>query len=70
LNWQAFLDSLTTPGGKMLITLALVVTLMVLAFVMHETGHDPAEQGRLLISNAFTALISILVGQLRGGDTK
>jgi hypothetical protein len=64
VNWQNFLDSLTTPGGKMFVTLALLVWLMVIAFIMHETGHDPAEQGRLLLSNAFTALVAILLGYL------
>jgi hypothetical protein len=68
MSWQSFLDSLTTPGGRMFVTLTLLVWLMVLAFVMHETGHDPAEQGRLLLSNAFTALVSILLTYLAKGE--
>jgi hypothetical protein len=68
MSWQGFLDSLTTPGGRMFVTLTLLIWLMVLAFVMHETGHDPAEQGRLLLSNAFTALVSILLTYLAKGD--
>jgi hypothetical protein len=68
MNWQSFLDSLTTNGGKMFVTLTLLVWLMIMAFAMHETGHDPAEQGRLLMSNAFTALVSTLLGYLAKGD--
>jgi hypothetical protein len=68
MSWQSFLDSLTTPGGRMFVTLTLLVWLMILAFTMHETGHDPAEQGRLLLSNAFTALVSILLTYLAKGD--
>ena len=65
-RWQAFLDSLTTPGGRMFITLTMIAVIMTLAFVMHESGHDPAEEGRLLLSNSFTALTTILISQLKG----
>ena len=53
----------------MFITLTMIAVIMTLAFVMHESGHDPAEEGRLLLSNSFTALTTILISQLKG-ETK
>jgi hypothetical protein len=65
MKWQEFLDSLKTPGGKMFVTLALLIWLMLLSFTMHLLGKDPAEQGRLLLSNAFTALVALMLAHLK-----
>jgi hypothetical protein len=56
---------LETPGGKLALTVALLVWLSVLAFLMHLTHHDPAETGRTLLSNAFTSLLTVLLTQLK-----
>lgn len=63
-RWQAFLDSLTTQGGKIAITLFMLIFIVTLVSIAHFEGKDPQEQGRLLLSNAFTALFSTLLGYL------
>jgi len=64
MTWREFTDSLTTPGGSLLILLIIVVYISVMAFLLVETGHTPAENGRLLLSNAFTASFSLLLTKL------
>jgi hypothetical protein len=60
LNWQVF----ETEGGKIAVIIFMVVWLSALAFVMHVTKHDPQETGRVLISNAFTSLMTLLLAKL------
>lgn len=67
-RWQAFLDSLTTPGGKMAVVVSMLVFIVIIVAIAHFRGQDPAEQGKLLLSNAFTALFSTLLGYLGGGS--
>lgn len=64
MTWKDFTDSLVSPGGTLLITVLIVFYISVLAFVMVETGHTPAENGRLLLSNAFTAAFTLLMTKL------
>jgi hypothetical protein len=64
MTWKDFTESLTTPGGTMLILLIIVVYISVMAFLLVETGHTPAENGKILLSNAFTAAFSLLLTKL------
>ncbi len=66
MNWQAFLDSLTTVGGRIFILLILMFWLVSMLMILHLTKHDPGEEGKLLLSNSFTALFSTMLGYLGG----
>lgn len=59
---------LESEGAKMAVILFMLIYLSVLAFILHETHHDPAETGRVLLSNAFTSLMTLLLAKL--GDKK
>jgi hypothetical protein len=63
-RWQTFVDSLTTEGGKMFVILFFLTFLMVTVAILHFFGKDPAEQGRVLLTNAFTSLMTILLSRL------
>lgn len=60
MNFQ-FLES---EGAKMAVILFMLVYLSILAFILHETRHDPGETGRVLLSNAFTSLMTLLLAKL------
>ena len=60
------LDKLVTEGGKMAILLSLLMILIVVALVLHETNHDPAETGRTLLSNSFTSVFTAIMLKLTG----
>lgn len=60
------LKFLESEGSKMAIIIFMLVYLSVLAFVLHETHHDPQETGRVLLSNAFTSLMTLLLAKLGG----
>jgi len=57
-------ESLHTEGGKLFITLGLLLWLSLIAVVMHFFGKDPNETGRVLLSNAFTSLMTLLLTKL------
>lgn len=64
MNFQ-FLE---TEGGKMAVILFLLVYLSIIVVIMHATHHDPQETGRVLLSNTFTSLVTLLLAKL--GDKK
>lgn len=55
---------LETEGGKLLIILVLLFWLSLIAVFMHLYGKDPAETGRVLLSNAFTSLMTLALTKL------
>jgi len=57
-----------TEGGKIAIIVVLLVWLSILAAAMHLTNHDPQETGRVLLSNAFTGLMTLLLAKLGGKE--
>jgi hypothetical protein len=59
---------LETEGGKLAVIILLLVYLSVMAVYLHATHHDPQETGRVLISNAFTSLMTLLLAKLGRGD--
>jgi hypothetical protein len=65
LSIQAFLE---TEGGKIAIIIFMLLWLSIIAVVMVITGHPPQETGRVLLSNAFTSFITLLLAKL--GDKK
>lgn len=58
---QSFLES---EGGKIAVIVSMIVFLAVMAFIMHETHRDPGEESKVLISNAFTGLMTLLLTKL------
>ena len=58
---QQFLES---DGGKLAVLIFMLVYLSLLAFIMHLTKHDPQETGKVLLSNAFTSLMTLLLTKL------
>lgn len=52
----------------MAVILFMLIYLSAMALIMHETHHDPQETGRVLLSNAFTSLMTLLLAKL--GDKK
>jgi mannitol-specific phosphotransferase system IIBC component len=61
-----FFKALETEGGQMAVTIFMILWLGTIAFIMHQTGHDPAETGKVLLSNAFTGLMTLLITKLGG----
>ena len=59
-----------TEGGKIVTIVFLLLWLSVLAIAMHLTRHDPQETGRVLLSNAFTGLMTLLLAKLGGKEPK
>lgn len=59
---------LESEGAKMAVLLFLLLYLSLLAVLMHVTHRDPQETGRVLLSNAFTSLMTLLLAKL--GDKK
>jgi hypothetical protein len=59
---------LETEGGKLAVIIFMLVWLSTIAVWMHLSGHDPQETGRVLLSNAFTSLMTLLLAKL-GGKT-
>ena len=55
---------LETEGAKLAVIIFMLVYLSVMAVIMHLTRHDPQETGRVLISNAFTSLMTLLLTKL------
>jgi hypothetical protein len=64
MSVQTFLES---QGGELAVLIFMAIFISIMAFVMHETGHDPAETGRVLLSNAFTSIMTLLVRRLGAG---
>lgn len=60
---------LESEGAKMAVILFMLIYLSSMAFILHETHHDPQETGRVLLSNAFTSLMTLLLAKL-GGKTQ
>jgi hypothetical protein len=63
-RWQAFLDSLLSPGGRVLLIVIMLVFLVGVSMAMHMSGRDPAETGRALLISSFTSLFTLLVAYL------
>jgi len=61
VNLQAFLES---EGGRLAVVVFMILWLSVIAVWMHMTGHDPQATGKVLISNAFTSLMTLLLTKL------
>lgn len=49
----------------MAVILFMLIFLSIIAVVMHATHHDPQETGRVLLSNAFTSLMTLLLAKLK-----
>ena len=61
----AFLE---TEGGKIAVIIFMLFWLSVIAVYMVVSGHPPQETGKVLLSNAFTSFITLLLAKL--GDKK
>ncbi len=59
---------LETEGGKMAVIIFMLLWLSAIAVGMVLSGHTPQETGRVLLSNAFTGLMTLLIAKL--GDKK
>lgn len=69
MNLQPFFDSIISEGGQLAVVIFMLIFLSSVAFFMHETGHDPAETGRVLISSAFSSLMTLFLTKLGGKKT-
>ena len=58
---QTFLES---EGGRIAVILFMLGLLLGITMILHMTGHDPAETGRTLLSDAFTSLLTLLLAKL------
>jgi len=57
-------EILETEGGKLFVALVMLSAFLVIAFVLHISGHDPAETGRTLISDAIATLLGVVIGKI------
>jgi hypothetical protein len=55
---------LETEGGKIAVIIGMLVWLTVIAVYMVVAGHPPKETGQVLLSNAFTSLMTLLLAKL------
>ena len=62
---SAFLE---TEGGKIAVIIMMLLWLSIVAVYMVVSGHPPQETGKVLLSNAFTSFITLLLAKL--GDKK
>ena len=65
ISVQAFLE---TEGGKIAVIIFMLLWLSGIAIYLLASGHTPQETGRVLLSNAFTSLMTLLLAKL--GDKK
>jgi hypothetical protein len=65
MKWQDFVESLVSEGGKLFVLIIMLFWLMGVMAILHFVGRDPGEEGKLLVSNAFTALFSTLIARLK-----
>ncbi len=68
MNWDNFLKSLETDGGKLMVLLFMLLFLTGVAVTLLVTHHPPQEVGREMLTSAFSSLLGILYGYLRGGN--
>jgi hypothetical protein len=62
---------LGTEGGKLAVIIGMIVYLSAIAVYLHATHSDPQETGRVLISNAITSLMTLLLTRLgKNGNSK
>lgn len=62
--WNAFLKSLETEGGKLVVLLFMLMFLSAISIFLLETGHTPQEAGREMLVGAISSLLGILYGYL------
>ena len=55
---------LESEGGKIAVIIGMLLWLSVIAVWMVVTGHPPKETGQVLLSNAFTSLMTLLLAKL------
>ena len=63
-KWQAFLNSLSTPGGNLLLLCVFVSCL--LALVLHVLHHGDEGQVTTVILSTFSGFAGALLQALRG----
>jgi uncharacterized BrkB/YihY/UPF0761 family membrane protein len=65
ISVQSFLE---TEGGKIAVIIFILLWLSIIAVYMVVSGHPPQETGKVLLSNAFTSFVTLLLAKL--GDKK
>lgn len=55
---------LETEGGKIAVIIGMLIWLSAIAVYMIVSGHAPRETGQVLLSNAFTSLMTLLLAKL------
>ena len=55
---------LESEGGKIAVIIGMLLWLSVIAVWMVVTGHPPKETGQVLLSNAFTSLMTLRLAKL------
>jgi hypothetical protein len=58
---HTFLES---EGGKLAVLIGMLVWLSAIAMYMIISGHPPKDTGQVLLSNAFTSLMTLLLAKL------
>jgi len=61
MNIPGFFES---EGGKIVVIIFMLLWLSVIAVYMVISGHPPKETGQVLLSNAFTSFITLLLAKL------
>jgi hypothetical protein len=65
-NWQRFLNSISTPGGNLLLLGFFVVGLFVMVIHVLENPHPNGDQAITVILSTFSAFTGALLQALRG----
>lgn len=65
-GWQRFLNSISTPGGNLLLLFIAVSSLLVLVVHVLENPHPNGDQAITVILSTFSAFTGALLQALRG----
>lgn len=65
-RWQAFLNSISTPGGNLFLLALFVTALLSLTVHVLENPHPNGDQSVTVILSTFSAFSGALLQALRG----
>ena len=65
MNWDGFLRSLETDGGKLLVLLFMLMFIISAGALMILTGHALTDAARQAMIAAVSSLLGILYGYLK-----
>ena len=63
-EWERFIRSLETEGGRLIVLLTILAFFIFVAVFMVITGHGLQETGRTLLATGIGSVLGILYGYL------